>query len=416
MQDQIPPEQLVTSRTYARPLAPFLNIVLSKIQSELCLANAETIAHIFDQRRRLAQFLHQLLRELRAYQERVDAVLGPSWVVNECLSEDVLFDGGHILRCLSTDDSPDVVAYPSVRVRPTIYMRASKWLSDRTGFPSLHRSELAQRKDGVILKPFVPRGQVLDRTAASRSSGALIALAQYLAMTDCHASNVVFHEDTPFLIDDESVMQFGSDPSTVDGRSTIRGTRLIPDRHLSRNECGLADLLRTGIDLPALAHGYMTACKVILANRSSFVEVVMEACDAYPWLRHYRASSSFYRSLKQVLGLALFHDSTELDILSELRARYRLPGVPNSEYRGHVDHEIRRLRNGHSPHWVINARDGKISEAAGDQHVDAISPPKQRWLDHINGMDRQNIERDSAWLTVQIARASHRHRFPGLGR
>jgi hypothetical protein len=31
-------------------------------------------------------------------------------------------------------------------------------------------------------------------------------------------------------------------------------------------------------------------------------------------------------------------------------------------------------------------------------------------------MDRQNIERDSAWLTVQIARASRRHRFPGLGR
>jgi hypothetical protein len=390
---------------------PFLAAICNPRELATALQNGFLKA-----RPELAAFLLSIEKRTGSYVGQVKAEFSVRGFTSFEVLGDESYVGGTVPVRARGAGAGDVVIYTNRRLFNPVFYRASEWLSNRIGLNIAQRPLNPDENTAFHVRPYIFSEKTTDKRAASISAGALLALCQYLMLTDAHRANVVFNSDVPVIIDDECPFQVSSARLPCSGElgDYFHGfdrTRLLPSASQpSVGATGLAELLRGGLDIGALLRGYRKAIVVFRTEQQVFEDFIVRALDERPWVRYLIRGRNLYDRCKADLGLSLHRGELEGLRLSRLRDRLRRD-KDNSEFEGCIDYEIAAIRRGDTPYFVLNLKDGSLAENAEARAILKIPNPLAAWKEHLRHIGGTDPDNASDRLRHSLDRALSRSKY-----
>lgn len=396
---------------YRRFSEEFTRRLVALHQEALGTDYQETVKVVLSRSTNLVDFLHAVEERASEYNDRVKALFTSK--VDICpLSVETHFVGEYVVGIQSPKNNCSEISsviYSRQRAAGYIYHAACVWLSEKLGIDLKPRLPSSVCIYGYSLRPYFKEEPIDDISYASFMSGVLLALCHYLAVTDAHRSNVVFHCNTPIIIDDECCCQ----PIRQSQLRRLRADRqnyvhsvfrslLLPESITDLKSCGYAELFRTQIDLNSFVKGYYTSAKTIKSDIIAFRKVVLEAIDSYPWVRYLVRSTRMYNLCKTVLAICLYKGESEKNIRRSLRDCFAEENHMFPELEICVDEEVEDILIGDTPYWTLNLQSGALCKGVNAETITFLDPPLNWWNKHLDSIAHHDLTINCEMIKVSI--------------
>jgi lantibiotic modifying enzyme len=337
----------------------------------------------------LEDFCSRVLDRLTAFQSSVretfqlsdlDAVTG--------LSSNSHF-GGHYVACVDgTRHIARGVVYDSCRAFPPLLADCADWLRDRGSEPVWLPQNYTLGT--FVYRQFVNDVPITDWARASFASGELLAICQYLAITDLHHANIVFHNDAPIPIDVETTAQPIRDSQFDQLRperkwyihSPFR-TMLVTDVAERTQANGFAALFRSQYAEEQFISGYMATMDVVGRNWRKFLDRIHASVHAYPFVRYLVRGTSFYDEIKSFVGRLYYENYEEHQALWKCLDLLAIENSIYPELVPTIAYDAEALVSGDTPYWCLNLLTGELSRDVTSSAVLRLRAPLDWLVAHI---------------------------------
>ena len=264
-------------------------------------------------------------------------------------------------------------------------------------YPSKKISALLQ------VRPYIESQSIKDEKKVSFYSGILLALCQFVGMTDIHNENIIFNNDSPIILDDECICQ----PTRMNQIKALNNSSkfyplspfrslLLPGISEDQNnpsipfkedkKCGFLSLfLQEKLNVHSLVDGYLQGFDLIKRSQKEILEIFYSVAQTNPNVRYLTRSTQFYSILKELVSLQLFfHRNCHF---KKLENAFDFEKKMFPELNSCIPQEIESILSGNTPYWQLNIMTGKLFSSNVDKkHMIFEKTPLEFLQEHLHSV------------------------------